>query len=253
MILAYQLVSHGVPVRVLERHPDFRREFRGELIHASVLAPLDRLGILGTLRERGLTTADVQRRMFVGATREVGVPGSNVRGTVISQEGMLELLHELCSAYPHYRLDFGTAAYDLEKDGGRLRGVKVRRGSVEDVVAAELVVVCSGRNSVLRKAAGLEVEPFHVADLLPPISARTAPKIGRSRSGWQFPVLPAATRRSGLWIIACSSRPPDLCAGPRRQTCPRCRCNDPDRGHKSQATGRATCLAGWRRVRATDP
>jgi 2-polyprenyl-6-methoxyphenol hydroxylase-like FAD-dependent oxidoreductase len=35
MILAYQLARRGVPVRVLERHPDFEREFRGELIGPS--------------------------------------------------------------------------------------------------------------------------------------------------------------------------------------------------------------------------
>lgn len=29
MMLAYQLASNGVRVRVLERHPDFEREFRG--------------------------------------------------------------------------------------------------------------------------------------------------------------------------------------------------------------------------------
>ena len=32
MMLAYQLVSNGVPVRVLEQHAGFDREFRGDLI-----------------------------------------------------------------------------------------------------------------------------------------------------------------------------------------------------------------------------
>ena len=37
MMLAWQLASSGVEVRVLERHPDFRREFRGELMQRSVV------------------------------------------------------------------------------------------------------------------------------------------------------------------------------------------------------------------------
>ncbi len=45
-MLAYQLVTNGEPVRVLERHPDFEREFRGELIGPQVLLLLDGLGIL---------------------------------------------------------------------------------------------------------------------------------------------------------------------------------------------------------------
>jgi 2-polyprenyl-6-methoxyphenol hydroxylase-like FAD-dependent oxidoreductase len=163
MVLAYQLASHGVPVHVVERHPDFRREFRGELVHTSALAPLEKIGVLPLLKARGLATDNVERRMFVGPTRRVQVPGSNVRGNVISQPGFLELLHELCSRYAHYRLDFSTSAYDLVR-GDRVTGLKVRKGAVESEVLGDLVVVCSGRNSVLRKAAGLETEAFHIGE-----------------------------------------------------------------------------------------
>ncbi|HZX65857.1 MAG TPA: FAD-dependent oxidoreductase, partial [Myxococcales bacterium] len=41
MLLAYQLASNGVDVTVLERHPDFDREFRGELLQASVVEELE--------------------------------------------------------------------------------------------------------------------------------------------------------------------------------------------------------------------
>ena len=37
MFLAYLLVTNGIAVRVLERHPDFSREFRGEGIQPSVM------------------------------------------------------------------------------------------------------------------------------------------------------------------------------------------------------------------------
>jgi 2-polyprenyl-6-methoxyphenol hydroxylase-like FAD-dependent oxidoreductase len=164
MVLAYQLASHGVPVHVIERHPDFRREFRGELVHTSALAPLEKIGVLSQLKARGLATDNVERRMFVGPKRRVHVPGSNVRGNVISQPGFLELLHELCSAYPHYRLDFSTTAVDVARDGDRVTGVNVRRGGEESTIGGDLVVVCSGRNSVLRKAAGLVPESFHIGE-----------------------------------------------------------------------------------------
>ncbi len=165
MVLAYQLASHGVPVHVLERHPDFQREFRGELVHSNVLAPLERIGVLPILKARGLATENVDRRMFVGATRRVAIPGrSDIRGNVIPQPALLELLHELCSAYPHYRLDFGANAQDVVRDDGVVTGVKVRSGTEERAVDGDVVVVCSGRNSVLRKAAGLVPEQFHVAE-----------------------------------------------------------------------------------------
>lgn len=54
MMLAYQMVSNGVAVRVLERHPDFQREFRGELVQGSVVEQLKKAGIFPLLLERGL-------------------------------------------------------------------------------------------------------------------------------------------------------------------------------------------------------
>jgi 2-polyprenyl-6-methoxyphenol hydroxylase-like FAD-dependent oxidoreductase len=165
MVLAYQLVSHGVSVHVIERHPDFRREFRGELVHQNVLEPLRKIGVLPLLEARGLATENIERRMFVGPRRRVSVPGSNIRGNVISQPGLLELLHELCSAHPNYRLDLGTSAFDLEKNAdGVVTGAKVRTGPDESVVQGDVVVVCTGRNSILRKAAGLTPETFTVGE-----------------------------------------------------------------------------------------
>src|SRR3954453_116425 len=106
MMLAYQLASSGVRVRVLERHPDFKREFRGELMQRSVIDELEKAGILRLLVERGLALPSVELQMFVGLKRKVQIPGPVEVGAIISQPGFLGLLHELCSAFPHYRLDF---------------------------------------------------------------------------------------------------------------------------------------------------
>jgi 2-polyprenyl-6-methoxyphenol hydroxylase-like FAD-dependent oxidoreductase len=160
MMLAYQLASNGVAVRVLERHPDFEREFRGELIQASVLAPLERSGILRLLLARGLAIPDVERRMFVGRTRAVRPPGPPERGALISQPGLLALLHELASRYPGYRLDFGATAQEAIREGGRVVAIKARRERAEERVEGDLFVISNGRNSALRKSCGLEAEIF---------------------------------------------------------------------------------------------
>src|SRR5207302_5920350 len=89
MMLAYQLVRRGVPVRVLERHPDFEREFRGELIGPSVLPVLETLGLMPVLVDRGLARTGVERRMIVGRTRRVTLPSGNEKGALISQAGLL--------------------------------------------------------------------------------------------------------------------------------------------------------------------
>ena len=71
MTLAYVLASNGCRVKVLERHPEFDREFRGELVQRSSVEALDKLGVLKPLVERGVALPNVERRMFVGMEREV--------------------------------------------------------------------------------------------------------------------------------------------------------------------------------------
>jgi 2-polyprenyl-6-methoxyphenol hydroxylase-like FAD-dependent oxidoreductase len=163
MMLAYQLVSQGVPVRVLERHPDFEREFRGELVQGSVVKELERSGIFAKLLERKLALPNVERHMYVGHTRRVEVPGPREAGAIISQPGFLKLLHELCGAFPHYRLDFSTPVQNTVVENGRVVAVNTKAGRIDGT----LFVVCNGRNSPLRKSFGLETETFETtADAL---------------------------------------------------------------------------------------
>lgn len=158
MVLAYQLVSNGVPVRVLEQHPDFEREFRGELLGPSVLPALEQLGVLPLLASRGLARKGVERQMFVGSTRKVTLPGGPELGALISQPGLLSLLHELCGRYPHYQLDFRTAALGVAREGDRVVALETRREGQEERVAGDVFIVCNGRHSKLRKATGAELE-----------------------------------------------------------------------------------------------
>src|SRR5262245_29623926 len=146
MMLAYQLASSGVKVRVLERHPDFQREFRGELVQRSVVEQLERAGIFQRLVERGLALPGVERKMYLGHRRQVRVPGPVEVGAIISQPGFLGLLHELCSAFPHYRLDLETTVLEGIREDGRVVGMKTRRAGVEERVDGDLFVVTNGRN-----------------------------------------------------------------------------------------------------------
>lgn len=163
MMLAYQLASNGVGVRVLERHPDFEREFRGELVQGSNVEQLEKAGIFPLLVQKGLALPQIERRMFVGPTRQVEIPGPKEKGAIVSQPGFLALLHELCSRFPHYRLDFSSAVTEAVSENGRVVAVKTKTGEVR----GDLFVVANGRNSPLRKAFGLETDTFETtADAL---------------------------------------------------------------------------------------
>src|SRR5262245_25005868 len=106
LMLAYQLVTNGIPTRVIERHPDFAREFRGEYLQSSVFAALDEMRILPELIEKKLALADVERIMYIGANRRVQLPGGREPGKIVPQESFLQLVHEACAKHAHYTMDF---------------------------------------------------------------------------------------------------------------------------------------------------
>jgi 2-polyprenyl-6-methoxyphenol hydroxylase-like FAD-dependent oxidoreductase len=158
MMLAYQLVSNGVSVRVIEQHPDFEREFRGDLVGPSVLPTLDQLGLLPLLVDLGHARRGVERCMYIGADRKVTLPGGAEHGALISQPGLLAVLHELCARHPHYEMSFSTTALRAIKDGDRVVALATRHDGVEGRVDGDAFVCCSGRNSRLRKDTDIPLE-----------------------------------------------------------------------------------------------
>ena len=62
-VLSLLLARKGVDVTLLEAHPDFDREFRGDTIHPSVMEIMDQLGLadkLLELRHTEIRSATVQ-------------------------------------------------------------------------------------------------------------------------------------------------------------------------------------------------
>jgi 2-polyprenyl-6-methoxyphenol hydroxylase-like FAD-dependent oxidoreductase len=109
------------------------------------------------LVKRGLARTGVERRMIVGRTRRVTLPSGNEKGALISQSGLLQLLHERCSKEPGYEMHFGTTALRATE-----RGVEARKDGEDIVIEGDIVVACNGRNSKLRKDLGeleLDVKP----------------------------------------------------------------------------------------------
>ncbi len=128
MLLAYLLVTNGISVRVLERHPDFKREFRGEGIQPSVMQTLDELGFLPHLLERGIAVSAHQAQIFLDGQPVATLDGSEAEagdfGLIVFQEGFLEFLHQQCSQYEHYRLDMGVTVTGIVREDGRVAAVK---------------------------------------------------------------------------------------------------------------------------------
>lgn len=166
MMLELLLARAGIDVTVLEKHPDFFRDFRGDTIHPSTLDVLDQLGLGRQLEAiphtsvdsldavvKGIRTTPVDFRLLrSGAQRLVLMP----------QWDLLDLLSSAARSQPGFRLRMETEATGLLRERGKVVGVTARAPDGEVRIEASLVVAADGRSSRLREASGLAVRHFGV-------------------------------------------------------------------------------------------
>ena len=164
MMLGFLLARSGISVRVLEKHADFFRDFRGDTIHPSTLEILDELGIVddflklphqevrqltGQIGDTALTLADFTH-----------LPVRSKFLAFMPQWDFLDFLAGKARVYPTFQLEMESEATGLCFDGDRVTGVRVKTSSGERDVFADLVVGADGRRSTIREAAGLQPEDF---------------------------------------------------------------------------------------------
>jgi 2-polyprenyl-6-methoxyphenol hydroxylase-like FAD-dependent oxidoreductase len=150
--------------RVLEKHSDFLRDFRGDTVHPSTLRIIDELGFIdGFLRlphtkiNHVAFDTDGSIRTFgnFSALKRLGFRQPYI--ALMPQWDFLDFLAEKASAYPEFTLIRDAEVKDLIFEGDRVTGVR----TPELEVRAELVVAADGRKSAVRAAAGLEIASAH--------------------------------------------------------------------------------------------
>ncbi|MCZ6712055.1 MAG: FAD-dependent oxidoreductase [Gammaproteobacteria bacterium] len=157
--LGYLLACRGVEVTLLERRRDFGREFRGEILMPSGIAALEQMGLksqLAALPSYTQRTIDVylNGKLLLRESLDTGSP-EDIRFMAVSQPALLEMLVAEAGANPSFNLIRGVSVKALIRDGGGVVGVRIRTDNQERDLKADLVVGADGRNSVVRKQAGL--------------------------------------------------------------------------------------------------
>lgn len=186
MVLGLLLARGGIDTVVLEKHPDFLRDFRGDTVHASTLTLLDELGLgsaFEALPHRLMDQVEIQ--LDAGTVRLADLirylPGLHPHIALVPQWDFLEMLADAAAREPHFTLLRSAEVVGLTHDAGRVTGVRWRdfrvggpehavspedtggteiSGSTERTLAADLVVACDGRWSTVRTAAGLTAREF---------------------------------------------------------------------------------------------
>jgi 2-polyprenyl-6-methoxyphenol hydroxylase-like FAD-dependent oxidoreductase len=162
MMAGYLLARAGIDVTVLEKHGDFLRDFRGDTIHPSTMDALAELGLLEAFLRLPHQQVD---------HAEVEIAGERVRAAdfrrlatrckfiaFIPQWDFLNFMAERAKAFPSFELMMETEAVDLIRDGERVVGVVAHSPAGELELRADLVIAADGRDSTLRRAAGLAVK-----------------------------------------------------------------------------------------------
>jgi 2-polyprenyl-6-methoxyphenol hydroxylase-like FAD-dependent oxidoreductase len=172
LMLGLLLAKRGARVIVLEGHPNFDREFRGEVLQPSTSRLLDQLGLLeyifaqphlkltdGLLRVRGRVAGSLDfRKISPEYPYAIWMP----------QPIFLEALAKKAATFPSFTIWMGAHVNELIEENGAVVGVRGKRHGKEPFeVRADVVVAADGRFSAVRRLGGFETAyESHDFDLL---------------------------------------------------------------------------------------
>jgi 2-polyprenyl-6-methoxyphenol hydroxylase-like FAD-dependent oxidoreductase len=159
-VLALLLARAGVGVTLLEAHPDFDREFRGDTLHPSVMEIMDQLGLADRLLELPHTEArSFTLQTVSGPFTPVDLSRLNTKFpyiTLMPQTSFLEFIVGEAKRYPNFRLVMEARVRELIEEDGVIRGVRYESEDGPHEVRAVLTVGADGRGSRVRRLAGFE-------------------------------------------------------------------------------------------------
>jgi 2-polyprenyl-6-methoxyphenol hydroxylase-like FAD-dependent oxidoreductase len=201
------LARAGVRATVLEKHPDFLRDFRGDTVHPSSLDVLDELGYLDDFLK--LPHQELSRiRAHFGASEFTIADFTHLSTrrkfiAFMPQWDFLDFLVDKARAFPAFSLHKNTEATDLIEENGQIVGVRARTHDGPLEVRSPLTIAADGRHSTLRARSGLRVRdvgvPIDVVWLrLPRLASDPEQSLGWVQRGRFL----ALIERGDYWQIA---------------------------------------------------
>ncbi|MGV1872256.1 FAD-dependent oxidoreductase [Agrobacterium rosae] len=166
MMLGLLLARANVDVVVIEKHPDFLRDFRGDTIHPSTLEIIEQLGFIKEFLALPHTQAeklyaDIGEQKITIADFS-WLPVKNRFIAFMPQWDFLNFIAGKAGQYENFRLLMNAPVTGLVQNAGKVTGLRVETPQGQLTIEADLVVGADGRSSVVREKAGLEIQRFGV-------------------------------------------------------------------------------------------
>ena len=122
----------GCTVRVLEKHGDFFRDFRGDTVHPSTMEILDQLGMLQRFLERPHDKLD-GARVRVGAEEYSIIDLSHLDTpapfiAMMPQWEFLDFLRDEAEKYRGFKLEMEAPVEAFVEEGARIVGARLKDG-----------------------------------------------------------------------------------------------------------------------------
>ena len=147
----------GCRVRILEKHADFFRDFRGDTVHPSTMEILDQLGMLERFLKRPHDRLDKAELRIAGRTYIIGdlshlaTPAPFI--AMMPQWEFLDFLRGEAKAFPGFQLDMESEVAGFLEEGDRVTGIRLADGRE---LRAPLTIAADGRGSIVRKLLAVE-------------------------------------------------------------------------------------------------
>src|SRR6267154_2583016 len=163
LLLGTLLAKRGAEVIVLEGHPTFDREFRGEVLQPSTPRLLEQIGLLKYILEQPHLTLTAGQILVGGKTAAVfefsKISPEYPYAIWMPQPVFLEALLKKATPFPGFSCWMGAHVNALVEENGVVVGVRgLRHGKEAFEIRADVVVGADGRHSTIRRLGGFATE-----------------------------------------------------------------------------------------------
>jgi 2-polyprenyl-6-methoxyphenol hydroxylase-like FAD-dependent oxidoreductase len=147
----------GCRVRVLEKHADFLRDFRGDTVHPSTMEILHELGMLERFLERPhdrIETAQLTiagRDWAIGDLSHLRTPAPFI--AMMPQWDFLDFVRDEARAFPGFSLEMAMPVERFLEEAGAVSGVRLADSRE---LRARLTIAADGRSSIARSILPVE-------------------------------------------------------------------------------------------------
>ncbi|MBY4952094.1 FAD-dependent oxidoreductase [Pantoea sp. DY-17] len=164
LMLGYLLARAGLRAVVIEKHPDFLRDFRGDTIHPSTLEIMRQLGLLDELLTLPHQRAEKLQAEVAGEEITMAdfsrLPVECRFIAFMPQWDFLNFIAKKAAEFPGFTLLQSTEFNDFIYENGVISGVKTLQGNEPHIIRTALVIGADGRNSQVKAKAGLTGKSF---------------------------------------------------------------------------------------------